>query len=167
MVSLLVAIAAGVDVVMVVMVMVVVAVCLAEGICRRQAQCASLAPLAYGLRVAVAVEDVVRLLGVEDILARDRQAPCPDVLAQSCLHIPVVLERALCRHAARAVASRSLESHAPRQAYGSHAVYVPHQPVLLVAMYGIEAVVQRIVCAPCLEMAVVDICRGGQCQEAG
>ena len=57
-----------------------------------------------------------------------------------------------------------LESHVPRQTYRCHTAHIPHQTVLFVTMYVIEAVVQRIVCTPSLEMTIVKVQCGGECQ---
>ncbi len=56
------------------------------------------------------------------------------------------------------------ELYVPRQTYRCHTAHIPRQTILFVTMYGIEAVVQRIVCTPSLEMTIVKVQCGGERQ---
>ena len=73
---------------------VLVVVGFAEGVAHSQAQITAAGPFADILHVSVAIEYVVRLLGVENVLAHNGNAPGAEILSQTCLHIPVRVARA-------------------------------------------------------------------------
>lgn len=109
---------------------VLVVVGFAEGVAHSQAQITAAGPFADILHVSVAIEYVVRLLGVENVLAHNGNAPGAEILSQTCLHIPVGFESALSGYAARIIASCGLESHLPRQTHRCHQAEVPYEAVL-------------------------------------